>query len=873
MIRTLADLHIHDLAHAGGKGANLGAMIGAGLPVPAGFVVLTEAYRLFVETHSLHASIQALLAYTPDQLDELVVAAHALQQRFVAAELPAALRNALVQAYEALGAGPVAVRSSATAEDLPDASFAGQHDSYLHIVGPEALCDAVQRCWASLWNPRAVAYRYQQGMHLDEVALAVVVQRMVPAERAGVLFTANPINHCRDQLLLSASWGLGEAVVSGEVAPDQWVVDGSSGAILEAQIALKEVMTVRSASGTTTRPMPEDLRAVPSLSAQEVAQVVALGQRAAAFFSTPQDVEWAWAEGQPYLVQSRPITSLFPLPEPLPDPHAGLRLYLCLTLHAQQMSQPLTPSGIAWWRALVASITTATTGDDQPAMPWFKVGAGRIFVDATALLRNAEGWSQLGAALADKDAITSAALLQLQQRIGPAIINQGPGFRMPLPMLSVGLRLAWRALLAALGPDQERKRVLAETDHALEELERTAAQLSGITDRINFIEHVLARQGAMIWLIPVAVIIPALVAEQELKRRVEQWFGDLELFRPIQRALPYNPTTEMGLELWRLAQHFKAEGLEAHGEHPAIKRFLARYGHRALWEIDPGMVRWDEQPDYVLSVLRRYMDQADDLDQVQQFHAHEKAAREAVDALVTRVAREQGRGAAWFVRQLLRIYRQLGGVREQPKFDGSRMIALARRILQQVGAELVARGQLDEVNDVFFLTFAELRAAEHHPAASDLRQHVAAAQRDYQQEDQRRAVPRWMTSKGECIFGVSSGSDEGQLSGIPVSAGSYVGQVRIVHNPTSDKLAPGEVLVCRGTDPAWTPLFLSAGALIMETGGAVSHGSVVAREYGLPAVAGVSAATTLLTDGQWVRVHGATGHVELLAQEEECQQW
>ncbi|PDW01356.1 PEP/pyruvate-binding domain-containing protein [Candidatus Viridilinea mediisalina] len=865
MIRTLADLHIHDLAHAGGKGARLGAMVGAGLPVPAGFVVLTDAYRLFVETHGLHAAIHALRATASlERMDALTGAAHALQQRFLAAELPAALRSVIVQAYEALGAGPVAVRSSATAEDLPDASFAGQHDSYLYIDGPDALCDAVLRCWASLWNPRAVAYRCQQDLHLDDVALAVVVQRMVPAERAGVLFTAHPINHCRDQMLLSASWGLGEAVVSGEVSPDQWVVEGRSGAILETHVALKEVMTVRAASGTTTHPMPEELRAVPALSAQEVAQVVELGRRAAAFFGSPQDVEWAWAEGQAYLVQSRPITSLFPLPEPLPEPHDGLRLYLCLTLHAQQMCQPLTPSGIEWWRALVASITTATTGKAQPAMPWFKVGAGRIFVDTTALLRTAEAWQQLGTALADKDAITSVALMELQQRIGPAIINQGPGLQMGLPMLSLGMRLAWRALLAALGPDQERKRVVAETDQALEELECAAAQLSGVTARIDFIEHVLARQGAMVWLVPVAVIIPALMAEQELKRRVEQWFGDLELFRPIQRALPYNPTTEMGLELWRLAQRFKAEGLEPHGDHPAIKRFLLRYGHRALWEIDPGMARWDEQPDYILSVLRRYMDQTDARDQVQQFHAHEKAARAAADALVARVAQQQGRRAAWFVRQLLRIYRQLGGVREQPKFDGSRMIALARRILQQVGAELVARGQLAEVNDVFFLSFAELRAAERQPAANDLRQQVAAAQRAYQQEQQRRAVPRWMTSNGECIFGVSSSNVEGQLSGIPVSAGTYTGQVRIVHDPTSTTLAPGEILVCRGTDPAWTPLFLSAGALIMETGGAVSHGSVVAREYGLPAVAGVAGATTRLHDGQWVRVNGATGHVELL---------
>ncbi len=865
-VACLDELKRDDLARAGGKGTSLGAMVAAGLPVPEGFAVLTRAYREFVAHNGFAEPVRALVEDVPaDDPQALAEAAQALKHRFIAGEIPARVVGAIAEAYTGIGGGLVVVRSSATAEDLPGASFAGQHDSFLNVEGSEDVADAVRCCWASLWNPRAVSYRKRVGLDTTDIGIAVVVQRMIDAERSGVLFTANPLDHRRDRMLLSASFGLGEAVVGGEVNPDQWVVDAESGRILETRIADKQRITVQEKAGTATREMPGHLRKAPTLNDDEVAKLAALGKAAASFFGAPQDIEWAWADGKPYLVQSRPITTLFPLPEPLPDPAEGLRLYVCLSVHAQQMVEPLTPMGLEWWRALMAGFAYAATRDPHADVSWYKVGAGRMFIDATELLRKPKRWRRLGDALSEKDPITAEALLAFGRHEGDTIISKGRGFRIPLRMVPLVLRLGYRALLAALAPARQRRRILRETDAAIRALNDEASRISRVSERVRFIEEVLARRGAIIWIIPVAVMTPGLAAEDALKTCLERWFGHAKDLRPIQRALPYNPTTEMGLELWRLARRLKAEGVEPSPGHPDVAEFLARHGHRAVWEIDPGLPRWSEDPGYVLEVLRGYMGQAYNVDQEEQFQAHQTEAHVAAEALVARVRSQKGRLHAWITRRLIRLYREMGGLREQPKFDGARMIALARQVLHAAGRELVEQGRLDDAEDVFFLTLAELcKADAMGDPVIDLRARAAKARREYRQELERRAVPRLMTSTGECVFGVAAEEAEGVLTGVPVSPGVYEGRARIIFDPTSARLERGEVMVCQGTDPAWTPLFLSAGALVMETGGAVSHGSVVAREYGLPAVAGVHAATERLQDGARVRVNGETGEVTML---------
>ena len=861
--RPLSDLSSADLPDAGGKGASLGAMLQAGLPVPEGFAVLTEAYRAFVRHNGFEEPVRALVEdVAADDPEALAAAAQALKDRFIAGEIPADIARSIAGAYAEAGGGLVVVRSSATAEDLPGASFAGQHDSFLNVEGAEDVADAVRRCWASLWNPRAVSYRKRVGLDTTEIGIAVVVQRMIDAERAGVLFTANPLDHRRDRMLLSASFGLGEAVVGGDVSPDNWVLD-ASGKVLTHHLSDKQVITLREGKGTVNRPMPEEKRRAVSLTDAEVAELARLGARAQAHFDGPQDLEWAIESGRIYLVQSRPITSLFPLPEPLPRPDEGLRLYLCFNVHAQQMLEPFTPAGVDWWRAIVSGFAHAATGRPERELPWLKLAAGRLFADITELLRKPGRWPKLAEAASDKDPITGQALLGFRDREGHRIIGRKGGIGFWWRLGPLFARLGWRGLMASLNPERARIRVLAETDAAIRQFEAQAGRLTTMRARVDFIRDVLGRRGAIIWIIPVAVMNPGLMAEGALRRKLGDWLGDESLITPVQRALPHNITTEMGVTLWRLARQLKEEGREPTPDHPGVADFLRRFGHRAVWEIDPGIPRWSEEPAYVLDLLRGYMAAPEDADQVARFTRQQAEAEAAATGLTDRIRAAKGglrgRVFAW----QMRCYRELAGLREQPKFEGARMIAIARRILLEAGAELVAKEALDAAEDVMFLRYDELIAFEEG-RVGDLRAKAAAARAEYDREMSRRAVPRWMTSDGEAIFGVQVEEAEGVLSGLPVSAGTHEGRVRVVLNPAGARLESGEVLVCPGTDPAWTPLFLQAGALVMETGGAVSHGSIVAREYGLPAVAGVPEATTRLTDGQRVRVDGQSGQVVIL---------
>ncbi|MGY6552267.1 MAG: PEP/pyruvate-binding domain-containing protein [Erythrobacter sp.] len=860
LIAHLAAIGSGDLALGGGKGASLGAMLAAGLPVPEGFCVLTQAYHDFAAHNDLSEAVRQLVdREAGDDPARLADAAQGLKERFLGGTIPDHVRRAIAAAYDEIGAGLVVVRSSATAEDLPGASFAGQHDSFLNITGADDLVDAVRGCWASLWNPRAVSYRKQAGLDTADIAIAVVVQRMINAERSGVLFTANPLDHRRDRMLLSASFGLGEAVVGGDVSPDSWLLD-SSGAVLDHHVADKTVITVRRGKGTINQPMPAAQRRAVSLSDAEVAELARLGSAAQAYFGEPQDLEWAIEEGRIYLVQSRPVTSLMPLPCPLPAAQDGLRLYLCFNVHAQQMMEPFTPAGLDWWRALVGGFAHAATGRPERTVPWLKEAAGRLFADITPLLRRPARWPQVAEAVADKDPVTAEAMLAFKEREGHRIIGRGNGVGWWWRLGPLGVQLGWASLRAALRPERARLRMLAQTEAAIAQIENAAGALSTMRARVDFIRDVLGRRGAMIWIIPVAVMNPGLVAEKALRRKVAEWLGDEALFTPVQRALPHNITTEMGLALWRLGRQFRGSGTDPAPDHPAVAAFLRRFGHRALWEIDPGVARWSEEPDYILDLIRSYRDAPDEADEEALFERQRAEAEAAAGALVAQVKAAKGplRGAIFGWQ--MRCYRQLAGLREQPKFEGAKMIALARRILLDAGDELARAGALDRADDVMFVRFDDL-VAWQEGRTRDLRQQARRARAEYTREKARRAVPRWMTSDGEAIFGVPAQDSADVLTGLPVSAGTYEGRVRVMLHPAHARLERGEVLVCRGTDPAWTPLFLQAGALVMETGGAVSHGSIVAREYGLPAVAGVAEATTRLRDGECVRVDGQSGQV------------
>ncbi|MFI6927380.1 PEP/pyruvate-binding domain-containing protein [Nonomuraea spiralis] len=850
------------LADVGGKAANLGELTRAGLPVPPGWVLTTDAYRQAADGLDL----------TPgDGLAERA------RRHLLQATVPGPVREAIVKAYAGLGADvPVAVRSSATAEDLPFASFAGQQDTFLNVVGAEAVLEAVRRCWASLWTDRAVAYREAEGIGHAGVRLAVVVQVMVDARVAGVLFTADPVTGRRHQAVVDAAPGLGEAVVSGAVNPDRFVVLG--GEVRERHAGDKRL---------SVRPLPgggvEHVERVESvgdaergetgglcLTDAQVLDLAALGARVEDHYGAPQDIEWAIdPDGTLWLTQARPITTLYPLPEPA---RPGLRVHLSLNV-AQGVMGPFTPMGVSAFN-LVSSGAASLFGHgpaDPLDGPAFLGEAGqRLWIDLTTPVRSRMGRAVLTRLMPLGEARAAAVVRELvhDPRLSVVQTSRRPFLR-GLRRFARRVHAPARVRDALLNP----ARALAHAARVGEALDRRLDLPAAATpaQRLDHAERVLGGLfPAIVSVMPIVITGYALLglAARLAGLRV----GDLQ---DVLRAVPNNPTTEMDLELWDLATRIEPEPFrEASaaelarryraGELPpraqrGIAAFLDKYGHRGVAEIDLGVPRWSDDPTHILGVLANYLriDAGSDLAPAALFAKGARAARAETDRAAA-LAAAKGRWRAPVVRLALGRTRAYAGLRELPKFYAVRSIAAVRHSLRAVGDHLVRTGVLDTADDVYFLRLEEARSAL---AGGDLRDLVRERRAAYERESRRRHVPRIMLSDGTEPEALAGPAPEGALTGTPASAGTVTGVARVVLDPTGAHLEPGEILVCPSTDPGWTPLFLTAGGLVMEMGGAMSHGAVVAREYGIPAVVGVPDATSRITTGQEITVDGAAGTV------------
>ncbi len=832
----------------GGKAANLGVLTCAGLPVPQGFCVTTEAYRRVAGL----AGADEVLAVAA----ETGGLAARMRELILAAPVPADI-VAAIGAYDA--DEPVAVRSSATAEDLPYASFAGQQDTFLNVMGRDAVLDAVRRCWASLWTDRAVAYREANGIDHRSVRLAVVVQRMVQSEVAGVMFTANPVTGRRRQAVIDASPGLGEAVVSGAVNPDHFVV--SDGRVVERRIGDKR-LAVRSLPGGGTEQVQGSASDAACLTDEQVLELARLGERVESHYGSPQDTEWALdASGAFWLTQARPITTLYPVPEG----GRNLRVYFCFSL-AQGLYRPITPMGTSAFRVLgsgVAELFGSPAADRLAGPSRFADPGQRLFVDLTGVLRSRVGRTLVPRVLDLMEARSATVMRGLFDDPRLSVIQ-----RSWLPFLRRATRVGFRyripphILEAIIRPGAahrraEREQVRLRTRLALP-ARLTAAQ------RLDHAERILATEA-----IPLAPrILPGAAAGFLMFGLAARLLGDNA--RPgelptVLRGMPHNVTTEMDLALWHLAERLRADGItpERLAERPlppvaeqGLAEFLQRYGHRAVAEIDLGLPRWSEDPAHVIGVLANYL-RLDDPDLAPD-RVFERGAREAtrmIDELGSRVGGVRGR----FVRFALGRARALGGIRELPKFSIVLLLAAVRRELAAVGEELAAMGTVTDAGDIFFLTLVEARAALD---GTDQRALVAERREAYERELRRRHVPRVLLSDGTEPEAVARGTARGDgLHGTAASAGTVTGVARVVLDPVGAHLEPGEILVAPSTDPGWTPLFLTSGGLVMEMGGANSHGAVVAREYGIPAVVGVHGATERITTGQKITVDGTMGTV------------
>ena len=799
-VAPLSDLDRTAIASAGGKGANLGELVRAGLPVPDGFVVTTAAY----------ADAAAAVDLPVDGDGE------AVRDRIATAPVPAALRAEIARGYAGLGGGPVAVRSSATAEDLPGAAFAGQQDTYLGVVGEDAVLAAVRRCWASLWTDRAIAYRARLGIDPAEVAIAVVVQRMVDAEVAGVLFTADPLTGDRDVLVLDASPGLGEAVVSGRVTPDHYVLK-ADGAVRVFTPGRREVVLRAAAGGGVHRATGEP-RTGERLPEPVLAELARLGTAVAAHFGRPQDVEWALADGHVQLVQARPMTALPPPPVRLNAAQRALGSvlldYLPVRPYPMDMSSwvPYGPVGMMARIAAEFGIRGAFSGALQ------EDETGVVDRMAPATPRPSPGVLR-----------APARLLSRARRYDPARWTADPRFvRFRARVREVAAEdpatLPWSRLVGL--PRRAMDLIGPIGDLRLDYLPRTGLSLL----RLAVLLAVLRRRDRLADLVAGAPTRTT-DANRAMEHLAARARSDPRLRAAVDRL---DPSALAGFP------EFRAE----------FDAFLAEYGHRET--VSPVLVSTPtlgEAPEAALGTLKVLA------------AAPPGPAGGPGDALAELLEHPllHGRRRAR-VRRWVEQARAGVAFREDSHFYFLMPLPLLRRALLEIGRRLRDTGVLDRPDDVFHLRLEEVESVDD-PAGTlawSLRA-VARSRAARRAElagvrliDPATVFPRRDRGRGTPAL----------VAGTPASSGMATGPVRVIREPAEfGRLTAGDVLVCPYTNPAWTPLFQRAAAVVVDSGGAASHAAIVAREYGIPAVMGTGNGTGTLVDGRRVTVDGNAGRV------------
>ena len=848
-IKPFDQLGSSDIDQAGGKGANLGELTRAGLPVPAGFVVTTDAYRGYVAEHHLQDKITALAAAEDDPA--AYEEASAQIRTLFSDEISESLRAQIAEAYAALGEEvSVAVRSSATAEDLPEASFAGQQDTYLNVRGLENLLVAVRDCWASLWTGRAMAYRARQSIDPASVSLAVVIQQMVEAESAGVMFTANPSNGRRDETLISAAWGLGEAVVSGSVNTDNLTVRTPDGTVVSRETADKAVMTVYADQRTEERPVPEAQRKLPVLSEAEAAELAGYGTRIQTNFGAPQDIEWARTNGQFWILQSRPITALPEAESPMPtdwtvsDPTA---MYARASI-VEQLPDPLSP---LFADMIDGAVTRSLQGVFRDLL-----GGEDVIRDGDVGLPTVNGYAYYR--------YSRSGMYRLLWKTPKAIRGVFTGGMLQERWRSYS-HPKYRRIVSDWTAREISELSTGELLAGVEELVEAAAEYYTAVQTIipaaamseitltRFYESVVRRKDDP----PGQVFVLGFDSEPI---RAEKSLYDLATWTRGQQEL-----TESLLSLPAqqfLEQAAASEDLVWHEWHTRFQAHLNAYGH-TVYNLDFMNPVPADDPVPLLETLRFFVSGkgADPYERQRHFA---KRREEAMAAVLARLDPVRART----FRRLLHWAQSAAPIREDALADVGLAWPQVRRMLLEIGRRLQQVGVINEPSDVFWLQRTEI-----DESLGSLADEVERRKQVWR--GQLRATPPQLLPKGAWgdmfrrWMPAASEEQTGDLiKGIGGSMGTVTAPARVLGGPQDfGQMQPGDVLVASITTPAWTSLFAMAAGVVTDIGGPLSHSSIVAREYGIPAVLGTAVATRRIRSGQLIRVDGDAGTVKLLGGE------
>ena len=847
----------------GGKGLNLGELSKIqGIQVPEGFCITTVGYQKAIEQNeTFQALLDQLTMLKIEDRDQIGEISKKIRQIIMEVKIPSDVAKAVADYLSQFGdEHAYAVRSSATAEDLPHASFAGQQDTYLNIIGKEAILQHIGKCWASLFTDRAVIYRMQNGFDHSQVYLSVIVQRMVFPKASGILFTSDPITSNRKLLSIDAGFGLGEALVSGLVSADCYKV--LEGEIVEKLIATKKLAIYgRKEGGTETKQLDPDQQKTQTLTDQQILQLSRIGRQIEAYFGSPQDIEWCLVENIFYIVQSRPITTLYPIPETDDEEN---HVYISVG-HQQMMTDPIKPLGLSFFL-----LTT-------PA-PMRKAG-GRLFVDVTHQLASPVSRNILLNAMGQHDPLMKDALMNIIEH-GDFIKSLPNDNKTPNPTKGNTDMLEQIENNPSIVSD-----LIKRSQSSIEELKHNI-QTKIRSDLFDFIlEDIQELKKILFDPQSSAVFMAAINASSWINEKMNEWLGEKNAADTLSQSVPNNITSEMGLALLDVAdvirpypevidylQHVKDDnfldelvnfdgGQEARN---AYNAFLNKYGMRCAGEIDITKTRWSEKPITLVSMILGNIKNFEPNARKRKFEQGRQEALKKEQELLDRLKQmPDGEQKANETKRMISLIRNFIGYREYPKYGMINRYFVYKQALLKEAEQLVQEGVIHEKEDIYYLNFEELREVVR---TKILDYQIISKRKDEYKLYEKLTPPRVITSDGEIIAGEYKRENLPfeAIVGLPVSSGVIEGRARVILNMEDADLEDGDILVTSFTDPSWTPLFVSIKGLVTEVGGLMTHGAVIAREYGLPAVVGVDNATKLIKDGQRIRVHGTEGYIEIL---------
>lgn len=840
-IKRFEDIEKTDLPFVGGKGLNLGLLQKAGFHVPDGFCITTEAYRASRQSTSL----------PKDMVSEIIIA------------------------YERLGSGRVAVRSSATAEDLPDASFAGQQDTFLNIQGQEELIGAIENCWASLNSERAVSYRQQQGIDDEKIAMAVVIQKMLTPDSSGVMFTVSPGNE--EHLMIEASWGLGEAIVSGKVTPDSFTVDRNSRQIVDRTISSKKTMITEKGEIT----VPEQKQEIPSLKDDQIIQLAQLGLEIEEFYSSPQDVEWALVGDKFYILQSRPITTS---PANVGARHAApskdQETEQLRQNEIKKLQEMAEDTGTVWCGFNLAETLPAPLPMTWSIISRFMSGRGGFgmtyrnlgFIPGKEVDRKGVVDLICGRPYFNLSREVRLYFAEFPFEHNFEKLKENPtSASYPQPTVNirrgtVGFWLKFPYYIYRMTTAQlKMNRIRKDYDHILEERiipaylkyieQQREIQMDKLSDDELLLKifewiKIILRYHAKDGLI---ASVLAGMSYSNLQTLLTKCFGEdgRNMLESLIVGLKGDLTVETNQKLWEVA----------HGQ-ISMQEFLDKYGHRAVGELELARPRWREDSEYVESMVNMFREN-EELDPEAQFLSQKEKREKAEADLRERLSVGKAKAYSRNIPRELQYAQRYLPYRETAKFYLMMGYELIRNGLLEIG-----RRYFDSVEDIFYLTPSELpRLVECKDSSQRSPFHQAVAERRRQREKLLSIeLPDVIFSDSLHEIGDPPLPESSQeLAGTPVSSGVVTGKAVVLLEPprSPENMGTGYILVCPSTDPGWAPLFPGARGLVMERGGVLSHGAIVAREYGIPAVANIPGATKIIKSGQLVKVDGSKGKVSI----------